>query len=201
MARDLEDKLRASGVKEEGVNVAVGVCEEPLMKDKSTLVHGWLAVQEQQQQQEAGSPAAPAAGPLAQLNWVVGFDTITRFFDLKYYPSPSAFSEACDRFFTQEGTTFVCARRGDPVSPEDAVKREKEEREFTESDLVRPWVESGGVSVFDLPVGVRHVDSTGARGVLREHGGGKEGVIEELVKRGLLSRRMAEFVVQEQVYT
>lgn len=209
LARDLEDLLRARGAGEEQVNVAVGVCEEPLMKDKSSLVHEWLKTYKQERGRSneegaanAGASSSTSSAPLARLHWVVGWDTLIRFFALKYYPSPSAFDEACHRFFKEEGTTFVCARRGNPSKEE-----LQEEKDFLESDLVTPWVERKGVAMFELPEEVRHVNSTDARAILTGKGEAEgqqagEGVKEALVERdGLLSRRMADFVVEEGIYT
>lgn len=202
LAKDLEAKLAADNaaassgsddfdVKEP--NVAVGICEEPLMKDKSTIVHEWLHTFHQ---------SIPSRS--ARLHWVVGWDTLIRFFALKYYPSLHAFEEACQRFFVEEGTTFVCARRD--VAAQARARGEEateggdqdEENRFLQSDLVKPWVEHKSVAMFDLPVEARHVNSTDIRNICRDDKEGEKA--KKLVEKKLCTEALASFVVDEGIY-
>lgn len=199
LAKDLEERMRQEGVDETRINVAVAVCGEPLMKDKSSLVHDWL-------QQQRGSEAG-ATPQNSRLHWVVGWDTLIRFFALKYYPSREEFAKACHQFFVEEGTTFVCARRAmraDDSSQDDdgtaEQKQRQEEYEFLYSDLVRPWVEQGSVAMFDLSEEVRHVSSTQTRQLVRQAGLAAEQKKMALQRQGLLTAAMAEFVVDEGIY-
>jgi hypothetical protein len=69
LAKELERKLSSEGSKEP--NVAVVVVEEPLMKDKSTLLHSFF-----REQVEGAEGVGNAVGLLQRarprLHWVVG---------------------------------------------------------------------------------------------------------------------------------
>ncbi|PWN19131.1 hypothetical protein BCV69DRAFT_284289 [Microstroma glucosiphilum] len=205
LAKDLERKLSSEGSKEP--NVAVVVVEEPLMKDKSTLLHSFF-----KEQTEGGRGQSNGAGLVhrarPRLHWVVGWDTIIRYFALKYYPSPESFARSCDLFFNQEGTTFVAARRvvggSAPDRSDDAEQSaaslRKEEDKFLGSDLVRPWVEKGSVTMFDLPKEARGVSSTLVRSILLEDGVSGKEKLRKLRQGDTVSEDLAKYLVEEDVY-
>lgn len=202
LAKDLEEKLRQDGVDEDSVNVAVAICEEPLMKDKSSIVHAWLRQQGSKSNGEvhAGEASSPPFTTRTRLHWVVGWDTLIRFFALKYYPSEEDFAKACQRFFVEEGTTFMCARRNMDVDAADERKQRQEEDDFLQSDLVRPWVERRGVTIFDLPADVRHVSSTRTRELIRRQDLSGEAKRAAAQEEGLLTPGLASFVTDESIY-
>jgi len=105
LAQQMEEVLRARYAeqgREKAPSVAVGVCEEPLVFAKSTLVHRFL----EQRQTLPGSPPT-------QLYWVMGSDTITRVLDPKYYGTEENMRRMAHQFFDVERTTMVCAERSD----------------------------------------------------------------------------------------
>lgn len=135
-------------------------------------------------------------------------DTVIRYFALKYYPSPESFARSCDLFFNQEGTTFVAARRVVGGSAPDrsdeeehsAASLRKEEDQFLNSDLVRPWVEKGSVTMFDLPKEARGVSSTLVRGILLEEGTSDEEKLRKLRRGDTVSEDLARYLIEEEVY-
>lgn len=199
LAKELEEKLSQEGIDQP--SVAVGIVEPPLMKDKSRLIHQWF---QQQHSTAMANDSSSTSLARPRLHWVVGWDTIIRFFALKYYPSPEDFSKACDIFFDEEQTTFVCARRDTGATDgstggEDQSSR-KEEDDFLSSDLVRPWLEKGSVGIFDLPQEARAVSSTKVRRILMDKDFSTDEKRQKLVEEKLVSSTMARFLVEEEVY-
>ena len=75
-------------------NVVVALVDEPLVFSKSTLIHAALGTQ----------------APL-YLYWLMGSDTITRVFQVKYYESEKHLEQVCTQFFGQQRSKIVCAER------------------------------------------------------------------------------------------
>lgn len=131
-------------------NIAVGLVDKPLIFAKSTLTCELLRHQQAQFAPDRQDTAA-------RLHWVVGFDTLYRVFQLKYYPSPDVFHTQCKQFFEQERTTFVCARRhpssfpslAGTEKPTEAVARQEEDK-LLQSDNVEPWVKAGRITMLDI---------------------------------------------------
>lgn len=202
LAKDLEGRLAQDDAQVQP-NVAVGIVEEPLMADKSSLIHAWL----QEHQAEATAKFKP------RLHWVVGFDTLVRFFAVKYYASREALEAICEQYFNKERTTFVCARRvledgsgGSEVqSPQSLDDRRaevrREEDAFLSSELVRPWVNGSApsVAVFDLPAEAQRASSTLIRKTLMDATKSREEKLDTLTPL-LSSRAMGEWLIDEQVY-
>ena len=189
-ARDLEEQTAS--------NVAVAIVEEPLMIAKSTLVHEYIERQRRTQQDDAETAVLPPV----RLHWLVGLDTLERFFQVKYYPSPDFFHQACQHFFSRERTTFVCARRGLDSQPNrqgDGSLAESNEETLLESDHVKPWHERGCIAMMDLDEEVRSVSSTAVRRTIAEHGQ-RNGSLLEHKLRQLTTAQVAAYLVQESVY-
>lgn len=189
-AKDVEQETKA--------NVAVAIVEEPLMFSKSTLIHDYIEGQQQQEQQE--QQEQPRSPPV-RLHWLVGFDTLQRFFQIKYYPSQDYFDKACKRFFEQERTTFVCARRGRDSLPNkqgEGKSEEEEENELLQSSDVKPWVSRGVIVMMDLQQQVQSVSSTAIREILyseKERDSTLTRKLEEMT-----TPRVAQYLVKESVY-
>lgn len=178
-AKDIEEKI--------DVNVAVAIVEEPLMIAKSTLIHEFI---------KENQPCS------FRLHWLVGFDTLERFFQVKYYPSPDFFHQACDTYFNKERTTFVCARRGLDSLPNkqgDEKDQEKEERDLLVSEEVKPWVEQGVVQMMDLEKSVQSVSSTAIRKVITD-GALDEDILQARLQE-MTTKRVAQYLVEEAVYS
>lgn len=175
LAKYLEGHLREDARSENAgpePNVAVALVEEPLMVSKSTLAHDLF------RSQHSDSGSAPSSHPRPRLHWVVGFDTLERFFMVKYYPSPDHFVTVCRKFFEEERTTFVCARRNAESLPNKQPEADKSaeqlETELLEGDLVQPWVEKGMIGMLDLPAQEGMLSSTSVRKLLTSVSPGEE---------------------------
>lgn len=192
LAHDVEARLRNE---DHEASVAVALVEEPLMIAKSTLVHQYLG---------------PAASAQTSLHWVVGMDTLERFFQVKYYPSPRFFEDACGQFFESERTRFVCARRGPESLPNSDKARagdggaggsSDDEDKFLRSDSVARWLDCGSVAIIDLPAEARGISSTAVRSLASALEEGKQdgSASEEELKR-LTTPSIAKYLIDESVY-
>lgn len=199
MAKDVERIQTAEG---HSANVAVGLVDKPLIFAKSTLTWDLLKAQQQEGQDKAK----------ARLHWLVGFDTLYRVFQLKYYPSLEEFQQQCSQFFEREGTTFVCARRhpssylqlasqqkGEEGKSVEEVAREQEDR-LLQSENVAPWVQKGSVGMFDLDPDQAKLSSTKIRTLLKDRGihvDKKRKQLESLVPPSLVKYLLESRVYQD----
>lgn len=192
MAKDVERIQAASG---HPANVAVGLVDKPLIFAKSTLTWDLL----KGQQQSSRKP---------RLHWVVGFDTLYRVFQLKYYPSLEEFQQQCSQFFEREGTTFVCARRDpssypqlirDDSSEQDAEQQARQEEDkLLASENVAPWVDRGSVGMLDIDPDQAKLSSTKIRSLLKDDSvedSEKKERLKELVPPSLV-----EYLVESRIY-
>ncbi|KAG9047112.1 hypothetical protein FS837_002996 [Tulasnella sp. UAMH 9824] len=133
-------------------NVAVAVIDEPSFVGKSTKLHAYLR------------PRLPDETQV-KLIFVLGTDTITRFFTPRFYPSQESMLRSIERFFWQpsqggEGSEIVCARRASTLTPQ-------EEQEFLQTDEVKQWVGAGAVKMIDIGEEEAKMSSTSVREGLR----------------------------------
>lgn len=140
-------------------NLAVAVINEPTFVGKSTKLLQYL-----------NGPSKNVGEPRTlRLTFILGTDTITRFFAPRFYPSKPAMEASLRRFFLSpddasagegEGSQIACARRAGALL-------EEEESALLQSDEVRPYVEAGGVAMMDIAPEEAAMSSTRVREVIR----------------------------------
>ncbi|GAC96887.1 hypothetical protein PHSY_004471 [Pseudozyma hubeiensis SY62] len=200
MAKDVERIQSASGYP---ANVAVGLVDKPLIFAKSTLTWDLLKQQQSHDQHSRAAAASP------RLHWVVGFDTLYRVFQLKYYASAPEFEQQCSQFFEKERTTFVCARRDPSSYPQTAADGEEQggdakekarrgEDKLLESEYVAPWVREGSIGMLDIDPEQAKMSSTRIRSLLKDESVGEDGKREQL--RGLVPPSLVEYLIESRVY-
>ncbi|CDR88072.1 uncharacterized protein SPSC_03658 [Sporisorium scitamineum] len=199
MAKDVEHIQTASG---QTANVAVGLVDKPLIFAKSTLTWDLLKQQQQQQQHQQREEVQP------RLHWVVGFDTLYRVFQLKYYPSLQDFQQQCSQFFEREGTTFVCARRDPSSYPQLASARSQaqdakeqarqEEDKLLASENVAPWVRRGSIGMLDIDADQAKLSSTTIRALIKDTGVEKQEKRRRL--KELVPPSLVEYLVESRIY-
>ncbi|CDZ98640.1 Rossmann-like alpha/beta/alpha sandwich fold [Phaffia rhodozyma] len=89
-------------------NVAIGLLHEPAFVNKDKVVREFLRNRQE--------PAKPIHD--VRLAWLLGTDTVVRFFDQKYYPAP--LREALDPFFNSS-TPSILVHFPRPVSTEEPI--------------------------------------------------------------------------------
>lgn len=132
--------------------VAVAVIDEPSFVGKSTKLHAYLR------------PRLPDDVQV-KLTFVLGTDTITRFFAPRFYSSQEIMLQSIQHFFLQpsqggEGSEIVCARRASTLTPQ-------EEQEFLQTDEVKQWVSAGAVKLIDIGEEEARMSSTSVREGIR----------------------------------
>ncbi|CAE6457018.1 unnamed protein product [Rhizoctonia solani] len=146
-----------------GGEVGVGAVNEPTFVGKSTILRECL-----------GTASEP------ELTFLMGWDTITRFFAPRYYPSPQAMLTRLHAFFDDQRSSLVCARRGSHP--------DSEEQAFLHSEYVRVFYDAGKIRIVDLDKDVRDISSTDVR----------NGTIETAEKD--CPKEVVEIIKQEQLY-
>ncbi|CAE6515005.1 unnamed protein product [Rhizoctonia solani] len=116
-------------------DVGVGAINEPTFVGKATILRECLDA--------------------AELTFLMGWDTITRFFAPRYYPSPQDMLVKLRTFFNDHRSSLICARRGSHPDPE--------EQAFLHSEYVREFYDAGKITIVDLDKQVRDISSTDVR--------------------------------------
>ncbi|CDW97463.1 hypothetical protein [Sporisorium scitamineum] len=158
--------------------------------------------------QTASGQTANVAEVQPRLHWVVGFDTLYRVFQLKYYPSLQDFQQQCSQFFEREGTTFVCARRDPSSYPQLASARSQaqdakeqarqEEDKLLASENVAPWVRRGSIGMLDIDADQAKLSSTTIRALIKDTGVEKQEKRRRL--KELVPPSLVEYLVESRIY-
>ncbi|KAF8689011.1 NAD biosynthesis via nicotinamide riboside salvage pathway, partial [Rhizoctonia solani] len=146
-----------------GQDVAVGAVNEPTFVGKSEILREHCS--------DTGKP---------ELTFLMGWDTIVRFFAPRYYPSPSQMLSKLRTFFNEEGSSIVCARRGSHP--------DTEEEDFLRSEYVQEFYDAGKIKITDLDQSVRDISSTDVR----------KGTIETAER--YCPKEVVEIIKREQLY-
>ena len=104
---------------------AVGLINEPTFVGKSNVICSYLNDR--------------TGGRYGTLTFIIGTDTLTRFFDPRYYASiPGGIDVALSRFFVEQGSILVSTRRG-------GENDRKVEDALMARDEVKRWIDQGKV--------------------------------------------------------
>jgi nicotinamide-nucleotide adenylyltransferase len=169
-------------------NVAVACCTEPLVAGKSTLLHREIGALNA----AAAAGPHPSPPPLLRLTFLIGWDTLTRVFAPKYYDD---MAHVMHKFFDEEQSTLICARRGAQAAEEDAFLATNAVVEFSG----RP----GLIEMVDLAPQMVDVSSTRVRATVKEFftaGGGQD---EEQFRRRLeelVTDDVASYILEHSLY-
>lgn len=188
---------------EEGImrNVAVAIIDEPTFVGKSRILRTVI-------QQRLSSATSPNGGrPSFHLYFLLGWDTLIRLFDPRFYHDDGMeMNRALRRFFADEeengdASRVVCARRPSSAKEENESNEDIEaERRFMQSDAVKEYVASGKIVVIDLPTEVRGISSTNLRSRMKSLGKGtrrdQDGLLGDLV-----STKVAKYISEEGLYS
>ena len=154
--------------------VLTAAISEPTFVGKSTVLHEILPRSWPSLGRDSDHQDGKQVHPQFQFTFLMGWDTITRFFDPKFYPSPEAMSESLETFFYVERSSIICSRRPKASfrKPQDidamCSDERAEEDAFLKSNMVKPYVDSGVIKVLDIGNEENLISSTRIRESLKE---------------------------------
>jgi len=138
MAKDMQEAQLSTA------NVAVAIIDEPTFVGKSRKLLRYLG--------SLPELKHPHATVIPQLTFVLGTDTITRFFSTRFYSSKEAMDRSLRQFFLSpqeknvekgDGSQIACARRASSLS-------KAEEDALLLSEGVRPYVQTGSIRMMGI---------------------------------------------------
>lgn len=157
--------------------IAVGLINEPTFVRKSRIIHNYFS-------STTSSHSTHSQNP--RLSFVIGTDTLARFFIPKHYPQ--GMDSAMSQYFKEDESILICTRRGTGQE-----NRQVEDRILAE-EAVQPWLGMGGVRMLGSgQEGWEEVSSTKIREKVKE--GDWEGL------GGLVPGQIGEYIKGEGLYT
>jgi len=169
-------------------NIAVAAIDEPTFVGKSRILR---TIIEQR---------LPSVRPSFHLYFLLGWDTLIRLFDPRFYHDDSVeMNRVLRRFFADEeengdASRITCARRPSSSSDVEAESR------FMQSDAVKEYVASGEILMIDLPTEVRDISSTKVRNMMKNLGKctprDQDGLLGDLV-----STEVAKYISEKGLYS
>lgn len=173
-----------------GLPVAVAAIDEPTFAGKSTKVLKHLA-----QTSESTTPT---------LTFILGYDTIIRFFNPKYYGAQENMRATLRTFFDSEHSSIVCARRNSSPSVGSSSgkqpSQDDEEAAFLSSDDVRPFVESGTVRMVDIGAEEAAMSSTLVREAAASEGSAVTASSSGKGLDAMVVPRIARYIREQSLY-
>lgn len=137
LAEEMENRLSAASVSNSPM-LAVATIDEPTFVGKSTKLLQYFR----------GVYPDAVEAQLPRLTFVLGFDTIIRLFNPKYYGSDDGMIASLDTFFLKDHSSVMCARRRSGGSSLDSTT--ENEIAFLQLGGVRRYVELGAVMIFGI---------------------------------------------------
>lgn len=151
LAQEIESRLNSPS-SSHSCSVAVAAIDEPTFAGKSRKLL--------QQLRDSQSPSDYHPSD-PRLTFILGYDTIIRFFNLKYYGSHDNMVSIIQSFFNVDHSSLICARRSappnaapDPITTTGTANNndssQDEELNFLSSNDVKPWMEAGKIRMVDI---------------------------------------------------
>ncbi|KAF8071861.1 hypothetical protein FPV67DRAFT_1747369 [Lyophyllum atratum] len=182
LARDIVQKSGRSDP-EEASNVAIAIIDEPTFVGKSSCLQALF---------KGRFAETPEYGTHdTQLNFILGFDTLERLIQPRYYGSREQMMKSLQKFLSPspegDDSRVICARRGSPSSPEGMA-------ESADLAIVEDFITSGRIVMIDIGKDLRTYSSTEVRNTIRRLG------IEASEWRKFVPPGIADYIVHERLY-
>ncbi|KAG5638481.1 hypothetical protein H0H81_012413 [Sphagnurus paluster] len=168
-------------------NLAIAIIDEPTFVGKSSILQtffkNWFAA----------TPHNPHYD--IQLNFMLGFDTLERLIQPRYYGSQEQMLTSLRKFLSPgpegDNSRVICARRAS--SSFSATFGHSSES--TELALVQEFIASGRISIIDIEEDVRSYSSSEVRDTIRRLG------LESREWRKLVPNDVATYIIRENLYS
>ncbi|GLB40345.1 putative NAD biosynthesis via nicotinamide riboside salvage pathway [Lyophyllum shimeji] len=168
---------------EETSNVAIGIIDEPTFVGKSSMLQAFF------RSRAAESPEDPTYH--IQLNFILGFDTLERLIQPRYYGSREQMIVSLRKFFSPvpegDDSRVICAQRGSPSSPEGMAGS-------TDLAVAEEFMSAGRIVMIDIGEELRTYSSTEVRNTIRRLG------LEATEWKKFVPNGIADFIVHEKLY-
>ncbi|TBU62885.1 hypothetical protein BD310DRAFT_917338 [Dichomitus squalens] len=175
-------------------NVAVAIIDEPTFVGKSAILLDFLRqrISDLQQQQPSGVvlSSPPEEPPSPKLTFLMGTDTIVRFFAPRYYADEHAMTVALRRFLSpdENDSRIICARRvSKGLSTAEEVEVESQLPAFVSEILP-----TNRISFVDIGEQERTYSSSEVREMLASH---------QETWNSMVPRSIAEYIVEHNLYS
>ncbi|TBU33483.1 hypothetical protein BD311DRAFT_712613 [Dichomitus squalens] len=175
-------------------NVAVAIIDEPTFVGKSAILLDFLRqrISDLQQQQPSGVvlSSPPEEPPSPKLTFLMGTDTIVRFFAPRYYADEHAMTVALRRFLSpdENDSRIICARRvSKGLSTAEEVEVESQLPAFVSEILP-----TNRISFVDIGEQERTYSSSEVREMLASH---------QETWKSMVPRSIAEYIVEHNLYS
>ncbi|KAG6910833.1 hypothetical protein DXG01_007148 [Tephrocybe rancida] len=169
--------ITQNGNSDEPANVAIAMIDEPTFVGKSKILQAFFK-----------SRFTPGQSDYhTQLNFVLGFDTLERLVQPRYYPSEEQMLVSLRQFFSPEGdnSRVVCARRISATSPS-----------ATEVNLAlaHEFISSKRIAMIDIGDDLKQYSSSEVRNTIQHLG------LEASEWRKFVPGEIASYIVREGLY-
>jgi nicotinamide-nucleotide adenylyltransferase len=184
-------------------NVAVAAIDEPTFVGKSRVLRTVI------EQRLSSTTNTNGGQPSFHLYFLLGWDTLIRLFDPRFYHDDSVkMNRALRRFFADkqdngDASRVVCARRPSCSSTKEENESNEDietERRFMQSDDVKEYVVSGKIVMIDLPADVRGISSTKVRNTIKGPGNGAQ-IDQDNPLGDLVSTKVVKYISEERLYS
>jgi len=168
LAEEMETRLSAAAASTSNASnrrphpVAVATIDEPTFvgKSKKLLKH----FRRTYPNHNPDVVAAYAHAQMPRLTFVLGYDTLIRLFNPKYYGSHDDMTTSLHAFFHDDRSSIICARRSSEglestLTLANATSN-GEEITFLQSSDVEPYVRTGAMLMFDIDSAEATLSST-----------------------------------------
>ncbi|KAG6845474.1 hypothetical protein H0H87_008834 [Tephrocybe sp. NHM501043] len=161
-------------------NVAIAMVDEPTFVGKSRLLQAFF------KSRFATSPHNSKDYDI-QLNFIVGFDTLERLVQPRYYGSEEQMSIALRQFLSPEGdnSRVVCARRALSTSPSASG---------VDFAIASKFISSGRITIIDIDDDVKTYSSSEVRDTIHQLG------LEADAWRKFVPQGIASYIEREGLY-
>ncbi|KAG6841438.1 hypothetical protein C0991_011108 [Blastosporella zonata] len=166
--------------RDETANVAIAMIDEPTFVGKSRILQTFF------KSRFAANPHH-FSGFDTQLNFIVGFDTLERLFQPRYYGSEEQMMSSLRQFLSPDGdnSRVVCARRASSTSSAIDVIELASANEF---------ISSGRIAIIDIDDEVKGYSSSDVRNTIRRLG------LDAAEWRKFVPLGIASYIVRDDLY-
>ncbi|KAF5382079.1 hypothetical protein D9615_004425 [Tricholomella constricta] len=168
---------------EETSNVAIAIIDEPTFVGKSTILQTFFKAR------SAATSEYPSYD--TQLNFILGYDTLERLIQPRYYGSPERMLASLRKFLSPapegDNARIICARRASSSFPHSVLGS-------TDLAVAQEFISSERIAFIDIGEDVKGYSSSEVRNTIHRMG------LDAKEWRMVVPSGIAEYIVRERLY-